>query len=208
MFGVTGFDLYVHRARTIGVTVEMGDQPAILIPAALSEVREAQQVFAFARVFANISRGLVAAEKLTPREIEIVIAAAARTVSPNYGAGLTSEDGFADQNRTILRALSRKARKAMEDIAAQYVQHASPDYAQWVRALKQTANRAALLACDDMKAAIEVLRRTEKDMTGLEGVPLVQGSVVVADLMRFWVSESAFAFRKRAGLIGAGPGAG
>lgn len=204
IFGVPAFDLYVHRARTRGVAVEMGDPPAILIPASLSELREAQQVFTFARVFANISRGLVAVEKLTPRELEIVIAAAARTVSPNYGTGLTSEDGFADQNRTILRALSRKSRKAMEDIAVQYVQHASPDYAHWARALKQTANRAALLACDDMKAAIEVLRRTEKEMAGLESTELVKSSVVVADLMRFWVSESAFVFRTRAGLIGPG----
>ena len=156
---------------------------------------------ALARVFANVARGITALDKLTPREIEVVLASAVRQVAPTFGQGLTSEDFLDDQSKRIAKALSRRNRKAMEELATQYVSAQPPDFPTWARALQQTANRAASLVGDDLPAAIEVLRRTERDLVGVDGATLARTSPIIADLLRFWVSEAAFAFRRRAGTI-------
>jgi len=201
VFGVAEYDLYVHRARGRGVSIELTDPVSVLVPAGLGEVPEAQQVFALARVFANVARGITALDKLTPREIEVVLASAVRQVAPTFGQGLTSEDFLDDQTKRIAKALSRRNRKAMEELATQYVSAQPPDFPTWARALQQTANRAASLVGDDLPAAIEVLRRTERDLVGVDGASLARTSPIIADLLRFWVSEAAFAFRRRAGTI-------
>jgi tetratricopeptide (TPR) repeat protein len=201
VFGVAEYDLYVHRARGRGVSVELSDPVSVLVPAGLGEVPEAQQVFALGRVFANVARGIATLDKLTPREVEIVLASAARQVAPGFGHGLTSEDFLDDQSKRIAKALSRRNRKTMEELAAQYVNAQPPDFPTWARALQQTANRAALLVGDELSAGVDMLRRTERDLLALDGPTLARTSPVIADLLRFWVSEAAFAFRRRAGTI-------
>jgi len=54
-----------------------------------------------------------------------------------------------------------------------------------------------VLLCDDLGAAIDVLRRSERDLATLDGATAARTSPVVADLLRFWVSEAAFAVRKQ-----------
>lgn len=201
VFGVGEYDLYAHRARGRGVSIELSDPISVIVPVGLAELPEPQQVFALSRVFANIARGIATIDKLTPREVEVVLAAAARTVAPTFGQGLTSEDFLDDQSKRIGKALSRRNRKTLEELAAQYVSSPAPDFPTWARALQQTANRAAVLVGDDLNAGVEVLRRTEREFVGIDGATLARTSPIIADLLRFWVSEAAFAFRRHAGTI-------
>jgi tetratricopeptide (TPR) repeat protein len=202
VFGVAEYDLYIHRVRGRGVALELSEPVSVLVPAALAELPEAQQVFAVARAFAAVARGLASIEKLTPRELEVAVAAAVRTVVPGFGGGLTADDLLDEQGRRLVKALSRRTRKAFEDLAPQYAAGAPPEYATWVRGLQQTANRAALVVCDDLPGAVEALRRLERGEPGaLEGAALAKASPVVADVLRFWVSEAAAALRRRAGYL-------
>ena len=64
------------------------------------------------------------------------------------------------------------------------------DFAEQAR---KTAARAALVVADDLPACITLMRRTEGDLAGLKGAALARGMDLINDLMRFWVSDAAFA---------------
>ena len=61
------------------------------------------------------------------------------------------------------------------------------------------ASRAALLVSDDLIAAIDVLKRTERDIADLTGARLLVHPAVNR-LVRFWISPEADALRKRIGF--------
>jgi hypothetical protein len=89
----------------------------------------------------------------------------------------------------------------MEEAAALYLGANLLEIGEWVRKVRLTAARAALLLADDLPGPIDLVRRTEGDLAGLQGEPLNYGMRSVHDLMRFWVSEPAFALRRRVGLL-------
>lgn len=62
-----------------------------------------------------------------------------------------------------------------------------------------SASRIALVVCDDLVAALDVLRRTERDLGELTGQKLVRHPMV-SRLIRFWVSPEAEVLRSRCGL--------
>ncbi len=45
------------------------------------------------------------------------------------------------------------------------------------------------------------LQRTERDIQGLTGAALLEGSPIVRDLLAFWASEPAMHLRRHAGLV-------
>ncbi len=205
IFGVADFHLFLHRARGRGTSVELGEPAAIMMPAGLHDLGEAHAVFALARAMSDIAIGLHAVDKLTPRELEIVLASVSRRVAPGFGQGLTGEDVLDDIGKRLYKALPRKSRKQLDDLARSYVGASAIEFAQYVEAMMTSANRIALLVCDDLAAAVEVLRRNERDLAGLEGAALLRHPIV-ARLVRFWVSPDAEALRERCGLrVPSGP---
>ncbi|MEZ4340309.1 MAG: tetratricopeptide repeat protein [Sandaracinaceae bacterium] len=204
VFGLGELYLYVHRARGKGVAVELSEPPSILLPQQVAEMGEAQRVFALAKAMSNISVGLYAVDRLTPRELEIVLAAISRRVAPGYGAGLTSEDTLDDVGKRLYRALPRRNRKGLDDASRAYVGAKSIDFAHFVEAVVTSASRIALVVCDDLTAALDVLKKTERDLAELSGPKLVRHPMV-SRLVRFWVSPEAEILRTRCGLTGRPP---
>lgn len=199
IFAVEDFNLYVHRGRARGVTVELSSPPSILVPQAIAEMGDAHRVFAVTRAMADLAVGLDAIDKLTPRELEVVLAAISRRVSQGYGAGLTSEETLDDIGKRLYRALPRRNRKTLDETATAYVAAKPIEFAHFVEAVNTSGNRVALVVADDLLAALEVLRRSERDLTELEGDKLVRHPMV-SRLVRFWVSPEAEALRARCGL--------
>jgi len=201
IFGVEDFHLYLHRARARGVAVELSDPPAILVPSAVAELSEAHRVFTLARALSDVATGLYAVDKLTPRELEIVLASISRRAAPGFGAGLTSEDILDDIGKRLSKALPRRARKGVDELATAYVSADGVDLAHFDEAVVTSANRVALLVCDDLLAAAECLQRTERDLADLSGPALLRHPMV-SRLLRFWVSPEAGVLRQRCGLAG------
>jgi tetratricopeptide (TPR) repeat protein len=201
MFGVADHELYVHRMRGRGVVIELSEPPAIVVPQTALELGEAAQVFALARAHAHVASRTAIVEKLQPRELEVLIAAAMRPFAPSFGAGLTSEDVLEDQQKRIHRALSRRARKALEELAPRYVAAPPADFAQLVRGIQYGVARAALVVADDLVQSVEFLHRSERDYAA--DVPtLLKTAPLVQDLVRFWTSDVASAVRRRLNAIG------
>ena len=201
ILGAPAFDLYVHEERSRGLSLELASPPAVVIPAAALELPESHQVFLLARPLIHITRQFPAVAKLTPRELEVLLASAARNVQEKYGAGLTSEEFLDEQAKRIYKATPRRQRKALEEAARAYIAAPRVDFTRWARAALRTANRAAALLSDDLLGTIEVLRRTERDLAALKGVGLVRESEVVRDLITFWPSAAAMHLRHHTGII-------
>jgi hypothetical protein len=67
--------------------------------------------------------------------------------------------------------------------------------------IEMAAIRSAALLSGDLAASIQEIRRGDPDISLLSGAELVKRSRAVADLLRFWPSQSAFDLRYRAGII-------
>ena len=132
--------------------------------------------------------------KLTPRELEVLFAAYARTVTPTFGRGLTSEELLDEQARRMYKALSRKSRKATEDVIQRYALQGSSDLVPWVQSREREATRLAALMCGDLEAALECLARSKGEPRESS---LDLRDEATCDLLRFWVSESAMRARAR-----------
>lgn len=194
-------EVYTHRVRGRGIAIELSDPVSILVPSVLAELPEASQIFLLARALANAALGLSVFDKLTPRELEVMLAAAARIAGPTFGQGLTSEDVLEDQSRRIQKALSRKARRILEEVAPRYIKQGTSDLPNLARSVAFGAARTAALLADDLPASVEALRRTERDYGSASVAELVAGAPIVSDLVRFWTSDVALDIRRRAGLL-------
>ncbi len=193
---IRGFDLFLHRVRNRGVSLEFGVQPALLVPASMMERSRAEQTFMLARPLTQIARGYEAVEKLTPRELDVLLACAARTVNPRFGVGLTSEEFLNEQTRRLLRAIPRRDKKLVREAAIRYAEADRVKFARWVQAAQRTATRIALLLCDELSPLVnEVKSQLPPDGQPLEAHP------VYLDALSFWGSAAAMHLREHMGMI-------
>jgi tetratricopeptide (TPR) repeat protein len=201
LFGLEEYDLYLHRAHAGTLEVEFTNPVSILVPSPFAKLSESQQVFCLARVMANIARKLHAVDRLQPEALVVLLAAAARTVEPTFGAGLADEDFLNGHARRVSRSLPWLGRGAVEEAARAYVAAPRLDPTEWQFRVRLTAARAALVVSDDLPSSIGLLRQTEGDLAGLTGAALSSGMRTVQDLMRFWASEPALALRRKLGTL-------
>jgi tetratricopeptide (TPR) repeat protein len=193
-------DLFLHRVRNRDITIELGTHPAILVPATIMEKDARAQTFALARPMTQIARGYQAVEKLTPRELDVLLASAARIVRPDFGHGLTSEDVLNEQTRRLQRAIPRRDRKAVRDAAQAYAEARRVKFDRWVHAAQRTATRVALLLCDDLEPLVSDLQshvapEPNGELASLESQP------AYLDALRFWASPAAMHLREHVGLL-------
>lgn len=206
VLGAGPFDLYVHRMRGRGAVVENTEPYAVIVPASVMEVGEREQLFVFGRLMSRIATKTFLIDKLTPRELEVHLAAATRLVVPGFGEGLVNEEYLEDRAKRIGRAISRKSRKAIETLARTYASAPPLDFPAWVRAMDRTAARAGLLVCEDVGTALDHIKRSDKDLVGLpmtttqEMVGCLRRSDAVVDLLRFLLSDEHTTLRASLGF--------
>ncbi|HVU04440.1 MAG TPA: tetratricopeptide repeat protein [Polyangiaceae bacterium] len=197
--GAPEFDVYIHHAHQGGIEVEFADPVALMVPAHLVQLPEAQQAFQLARVLVDLARGVHPIDKLAPSAIADVLVAAMRAVDPSYGSGHSDPEYIDALSKNLYRGLPRRARRPLEEAASMYGPSPKPRLDEWVLRARKTAVRAAIVVADDPAVAVDVLRRTEGDLARLEGAALERGMSVVADALRFSVSDTISAVRRRVG---------
>ncbi len=199
VWGVEEFDLSVHRAHAGSLEGELTAPPAVLVPATVTQLSEIEQGFLLARPLSNIARRLHAVNRLSPREIELLLVAATRSVDPSFAVGIADEEFLVAHAKKVQKSLSRRGRKAVEDAAQLYVGAARVDFTELSERIRRSAARAAVVLADDLPACVTLIRRTEGDLAGLRGQALAQGMELAADLMRFWISDASATLRRRMG---------
>jgi tetratricopeptide (TPR) repeat protein len=197
---VRNFDLFLHRVRSRGITIEFGTHPAVLVPATIMEKDPSTQAFLLAQPMTQIARGYHAIEKLTPRELDVLLASAARTVKPDFGSGLTSEEFLNEQTRRLQRAIPRRDRRRVRDAALAYSQAKRVKFDRWVNAAHRTALRAALLVCDDLDPLVQEVRSRIAPEREAEGHTFDQHPTYL-DALKFWASPAAMHLREHMGML-------
>jgi hypothetical protein len=167
----------------------------------VTKLPESAQVFMLARIHANLARKLHAVDRLSADQLELLLGAAARMVDGSFPATSSGEDAIASLSRRVSRALPWIGRGGIEDAARDYAAARRMDSAEWVRRVRTSAARAALLVSDDLSQAVAAIRRSEGDLSGAQGRSLTEATRLAEDLLGFWVSEGAIAVRKRLGLL-------
>lgn len=196
------FELYLAPQYTGGVTLEFSDPVSIVVPGSFTDLSEPARAFALGRVLINVARRVPLVGKLSPLEIEVYLASAARNADPNFARGLAGEDFLNAQAKKIHKAVSWGKRRVLEDSARLYSRSPASDVASWVDSVTVAGARGALLLANDLPAAIDYLRRTEGDFSGLPAAQAARGMALASDLMRFWISDTAVSLRQRMGVLG------
>ncbi len=194
------FDLFLHRVRNRDITIEFGAHPAVLVPATIMEKDPSTQTFALARPMVQIARGYQAIAKLTPRELDVLLASAARIVKPDFGSGLTSEEFLNEQTRRLQRAIPRRDRRIVREAALAYSQAPRVKFDRWVNAAHRTATRAALLLSDDLEPLVQDMRSHIAPKREAEGETL-DSHPTYLDALKFWASPAAMHLREHMGML-------
>ncbi len=197
---IRNFDLFLHRVRNRGITIEFGAHPAVLVPATIMEKDPCTQAFMLAQPMTQIARGYHAVEKLTPRELDVLLASAARIVKPDFGSGLTSEEFLNEQTRGLQRAIPRRDRRLVRDAALAYSQAKRVKFDRWVNAAHRTAVRVALLLCDDLDPLVQDVRSRIAPEREAGGETFDTRPAYV-DALKFWVSPAAMHLREHMGML-------
>lgn len=197
LFGDVPFDLFVHRAHAGSIEVELGDPPWLMVPASVAALPEPQLVFLLARAIASIARQLHAVDRLPPRGVELAVLSAVRTAVPGFGTGAADAVALDEEARRLGNALPRRSKKLLEEALPLVPATLRMDWTRWASGVRQTSSRAALLIADDLPGTVLLLRRTEGDLAGVQGEALAHALAAIHDLNRFWVSDAAFALRRR-----------
>ena len=196
---IRNFDLFLHRVRNRGITIEFGVHPAVLVPASIMEKDPRAQTYMLAQPMTQIARGYHAIDKLTPRELDVLLASAARIVKPDFGSGLTSEEFLNEQTRRLQRAIPRRDRKLVRDTALAYSQAERVKFDRWVHAAQRTALRAALLLCDDLDPLVQDVRSRIAPEREAEGQSF-ETHPTFTDALKFWASPPAMFLREHMGM--------
>jgi tetratricopeptide (TPR) repeat protein len=197
---IRSFDLFLHRVRNRGITIEFGAHPAMLVPASIMEKDARTQTFMLAQPMTQIARGYHAIDKLTPRELDVLLASAARIVKPDFGSGLTSEEFLNEQTRRLQRAIPRRDRKLVRDAALAYSQSKRVKFDRWVHAAQRTGLRAAMLLCDDLDPLVQDVRSRIAPEREAEGETFDKHPTYI-DALKFWASPAAMFLREHMGML-------
>jgi hypothetical protein len=184
--GVAQVDLYVHEARASHLMVENLEPPAIILPASIRALPELEAAFAVGRLVAKVAMRAWLVDKLPARALQEVIYA---TVEP-FGARVPRDPGRDELSRRIQKALSRKGRKQIEELAPRVVAF---DAEALVRGVERAAAHAAYLLTGDLVSALDHLRRGDPTSD-----PATAGTPS-CELLRFALSSEATAMRRRLG---------
>jgi tetratricopeptide (TPR) repeat protein len=195
----------VRRVRVVAQ-----DVPWIVVPSAVTEQTEMVQTAMLARAAARIAYGVPWLEELPPVHIVALLVAAARQVVTGYAsdeAGGPSKSLVAQSELAVVKALSRRQRKLLEELAPHIASSQSrPISAEaFVDALTRAELRAAFVVTGDLLTLIDIIRPMDAALQkatathGPQALAAVLEDPLAGDVVRFALSPEATALRRRVG---------
>ncbi len=182
LYGVTP-DVFVSDTVPGGVLLVDLPRPMVFIEQPLIDLPDAERRFiSGARAFEPLRGGYSLVTRLQPPQRAELAQMLEQLVKPD-----SERD---PQAQEFVRSLPRKSQKAIEKLRGQ---SAGASGAGWYAALVLAADRAGLLACDDVGAAARVLARLsgENSDAATAGDGLAMGQVPgVSELVRFFLSDA------------------
>jgi tetratricopeptide (TPR) repeat protein len=186
IFGAPEFDLFVVRGASLSRTfILAGSPPALLVPAALEQERDAVLAFHLGRPLALLSRGLHPLDHVDDVTLECLLVGAVRQLEPGFRLDpLMEEADLEEATRRVAKAVGFFSRGRLQEASSQFAAAPTHHLGAWARAIRRLAARAALLVADDLVSVLATI--------GEELGP----DNYASDLARFWVGDAAFRFRR------------
>jgi tetratricopeptide (TPR) repeat protein len=188
LFGVSA-DVFIAGAVPGGVLLVDQPRPTVYLQASLIEQPDGERRFLLGRCFEPLRGGYGIINRL-------------RTSAQRAEVGhlldqiIKPESEREPQAQEFVRALPRKAAKMLERLQG-LAPGASAD--GWFAALGQAADRAGLLACDDVGASARMLARLGGEELPPDGVIALGQIQGVAELVRFYLSDAYHELRSTLG---------
>ena len=202
-------------ASTQRVRVLAQDVPWIVVPPSFTSQTEMAQLAGLARNAARIAYGVPWLEEMAPPHIEALLVAAARQVVPGYGQedlDILSSKLVAQHEAGVARALSRRQRKVLEELAPHIAAPTSrpPPVDAFVSALVRAELRTAYIITGDLLTMIDEMRPLDPTLAratqspGPSALAAALEHPVAGDVVRYALTSEATALRRRLGSVWAG----
>jgi hypothetical protein len=199
-FGIGDFDIYLSSKDTELVAGIAGEKPALVVGHSVVIAMDAGRRFQIGRALSLLRDRAFAVEILTRSELELLMAATMFLVEPVPAFSLPAAQVEAESRR-VGKALSRRARRMLPLAVTRFRQEGA-DLESWVDGVIGTANRAGLLVCGDIQAAIDQLATELGGPSGREGKTPAQIAEVLgknahaARLLTYSVSKEYLNLRR------------
>jgi tetratricopeptide (TPR) repeat protein len=188
LFGVTA-EVFLAPLVPGGILLFDAPKPTVFLQGSLVELPDGERRFLMGRAFEPLRGGYALTNRLRT--------AAQRGEVGHLLEQLIKPDPEREpQAQDFVRALPRKAGKAVERLQGMA---AGASIEGWFAALGQAADRAGLIACDDVGAAARMLAKLGGEELA-EGGALALGQIPgVAELVRFYLSDAYHELRTALG---------
>ncbi|HZN92897.1 MAG TPA: tetratricopeptide repeat protein, partial [Myxococcales bacterium] len=200
VFGVEEFEVY--QARRGLITLETTEPLAVCVAQdVVRRFNAREQKFIIGRAVMGLVNRTAVLAKLAPAELADVLGNSVRIHSPGFnGLGRRNEEMV----KTLKKAYSRKALKALEAPAGALAGASRLDLEETVHALRQSADRAGMVMCGDPSVGLGVLLREDSSFSRVESTDMLLQALRARDdlrnLLAFSLSDDYFRLRTRVGL--------
>lgn len=195
-------EVYISPSRVAEVELLLTDPPSIVAGAAVMETYPAMEVrFRLGQLMSYIRNRTWIAYGCGGAKLSLLVHAACRMVEPKALFAGESEAELSEMARLIQRSLSRRGRRAMEEVCNEYLAAREPSFDLWAQAMRHTALHAGLWVVNDLETALSWLGRTDPELSPDEerDEPLVdrlRRSPLASELIQFWMGEEYDALRR------------
>jgi hypothetical protein len=210
MFGVEAPDV-VSSAVVTRARVVAHDTPWFAVPEALLQQPEPVQAAALVGPLVRVALGVPWMEDLRGAYAHAVLCGAARQVLPGYASDAREpgmQERLDDFTRRVARAIGRKQKKALQELAPALGATRPPSLADvdaLERGIARTELRAAFLATGDLLATLDSARANDVElgrMTANVGKPALAAVLthpLTRDLVTFALAPATTALRRKIG---------
>lgn len=182
LLDIEAIQLRFHDIRSQGPTFGFGDPATLFLPQRAREWQSTELCFHLSRWLVAHRLGLSPVLRLSAHEIQTTLVSALRIHDKGYGSGTNSEELLAKQSKLTARAVGRKGRKRIVELAEQLRSERRIVYEDWCHQMTHACERIAAVLCDELAVALASVA-SDRD-----------------DLLRFWTSDSAQGLRQAVGL--------
>lgn len=204
MFQVPSFEMWLGRPDDVDVHAENERPPVLVVGGRFAKrLPPKNQRFLLGRALEGIKGGHLIFEAASDRELEALVWSAVKLGQPNQRVPLDPEILDSAQ-RHLVRHISTRTRRVLEDMMRQLSVH-QVNLSKHREGARYTANRAGLIASNDIETAIRAIARGHPNLKAVfssaeEAVSVLSQIPEVCDLLPYAMSEEYFEARTHLGF--------
>jgi len=204
-FGEPRFDLFVDAASVGVPRIVPSDPPAIVLPRGYGDLAENEQAAGICRLLVYIALDVPWLEDLGPGDLEGLFFGAMRNGLESWQDGVLAAgpDSNAELWRPrIAKAISRKHKRLLEEIALRTTAYAEPD--AFRQAVRRASVRAAYVLTGDLPSTMNHLLRTDRELSQISRVEVAQKILqhpLSRDVLFYALSAESLTLRRSVGTL-------